>query len=53
MPNETISQIQLPNGTVYDIISTEGAALEATYDSSTDTLTLLVGPASDADAMGF
>lgn len=53
MPNPTVSQIQLPNGTVYDIISTESSALESIYDSSTDTVTLIVGTASDADVMEF
>ena len=53
MPNETISQIQLPNGQIYDIISAEGVALESTYDSSTDTVTLIVGTAADGDSMEF
>lgn len=53
MPNNTISQIKLPDGITYDIVSTDTAAIESTYDSSTETVTLLVGHALDADNTEF
>lgn len=51
MADGTISQIQLPNGNIYDI-GTQ-AAIESTYDGSTYTVTLVVSGASDADATEF
>lgn len=48
MSDGTIRKIQLPDGSVYDIVGGE-SAIESTYDSSTDTVTLTVGAAEDAD----
>ena len=38
MPNETISQVQLPNGNIYDIVG-KAAAIDSTYNSTTTTVT--------------
>ena len=52
MPN-TISRIKLPDGITYDIVSTDTAAIESTYDSSTETVTLIVSNALDGDGTEF
>lgn len=52
MPNETISQIQLPNGTTYDIVG-KAAAIDSTYNSTTKTVTLTVGTLEDADNTAY
>lgn len=51
MSDGVINKIQLPNGNIYDV-GTQ-AAIESTYDSSTETVTLIVGNAADADSMEF
>ncbi len=48
MSDGTIKKIQLPDGKIYDIAGGE-SAIESTYDSSTNTVTLTVGAAEDAD----
>lgn len=53
MSNNIISRIQLPDGITYDIVSTDTAAIESTYDSSTQTVTLIVSNAVDADSTEF
>lgn len=52
MPNETISQIQLPNGNIYDIVG-KAATIDSTYNSTTKTVTLSVGTLEDADNMAY
>ena len=52
MADGTISQIQLPNGNIYDIVGGE-AAIESTYDNNTKTVTLTVGIMSDADTTQY
>lgn len=52
MPNETVSQIQLPNGNIYDIVG-KAAAIDSTYDSGTKTVTLTVGTLEDADNTAY
>lgn len=51
MSDGVINKIQLPNGNIYDVGMQ--AAIESTYDSSTDTVTLVISGASDADATEF
>lgn len=48
MPNEVISQITLPDGTTYDLVDAT-TTLTSTYDSTTDTVTLMVGSLTVAD----
>ena len=48
MPNDKISKIALPNGTVYDI-EDENVGLTSSYNSTTKTVTLTVGSLGDAD----
>ena len=43
-----ISKIELPNGSVYDIKDAR-VGIDATYDSTTKTVTLTVGSLPDAD----
>lgn len=52
MADGTISKIQLPNGSVYDIVGGE-AAIESTYDENTHTVTLTVGTLRDADTTDY
>ena len=53
MSNNIISRIQLPDGITYDIVSTDTAAIESTYDSGTQTVTLIVSNAVDVDSTEF
>ena len=43
-----ISKIQLPDGNIYDI-KDANVDIDSTYDSSTHTVTLVVGSLSNAD----
>lgn len=52
MSDGTINKIQLPNGSIYDITGAE-AAIESTYDSTTKTVTLVVGTVGDADSTEY
>lgn len=55
MPNSTISQIVLPNGTTYDIedSTARGMDLVATYTAATFDLALSFESASDSDDEEF
>ena len=50
-----ISQIELPNGTTYDIEDTvaRGVTLDATYTAATYNLSLTLDTADDADEEDF
>lgn len=48
MADGNISQIQLPNGDIYNI-KDANTAIDSTYDSQTHTVTLTVGSMEDAD----
>lgn len=50
--SDKISQIQLPNGTTYDI-EDANVGIDSTYDSSTYTVTLTVGSLGDADTTEY
>ena len=50
--SDKISKIQLPNGTTYDI-EDANVGIQTTYDSSTYTVTLLVGSLDDADSTEY
>ena len=52
MSNGNISKIQLPDGSVYDIVG-KAAAIDSSYDSATKTVTLTVGTLEDADDTEF
>lgn len=52
MADGSVSQIRLPNGSIYDIVGKE-AAIESTYDSTTHTVTLTVGTLTDADTIDY
>lgn len=52
MADGSVSQIRLPNGSIYDIVGKE-AAIESTYDSNTKTVTLTVGSLDDADSTEY
>ena len=55
MPNGEIAQVQLPNGTVYDIKDATARAqqLTATYTSATLDLELVFDTAENADSEEF
>ena len=55
MPNSTISQIQLPNGTTYDIEdeTARNVGLTATYTAATLDLALELGGIQNADEEDF
>lgn len=55
MPNSTISQIQLPNGTTYDIEdeTARQIGLTATYTAATLNLALDLQGVEDADNEDF
>lgn len=55
MPNSTISQIQLPNGTTYDIEDSTAREMDlvATYTAATFDLALSFESASDSDDEEF
>ena len=55
MPNSTISQIQLPNGTTYDIEdeTARQVGLTATYTAATLNLELDLSGVEDADNDNF
>lgn len=52
MADGQISQIQLPNGSKYDI-KDPNVGITSTYDSSTHTVTLTVGSLGDADSTEY
>lgn len=52
MANNTISKITLPDGSTYDI-KDANVGIASTYDSTTKTVTLLVGSLENADDMEF
>ena len=55
MPNTTVSQIQLPNGTTYDIEDTAARQMQlnATYTAATFDLALDFSSAEDGDDEEF
>lgn len=48
MANDTISQVKLPDGNVYDIVD-QTVTITSTYDSTEKNLTLIVGSLVNAD----
>lgn len=52
MADGTISQIQLPDGSKYNI-KDSNVGIGSTYDSSTKTVTLTVGSLGDADSTEY
>ena len=55
MPNSTVSQIELPNGTIYDIEDSTARQIEitATYTAATLDLALDLSGVQDADDDDF
>lgn len=52
MADGTISKIQLPNGSTYEI-KDPNTTITSSYDSSTKTVTLTVGSLGDADGTEY
>ena len=52
MADGVVSQIELPNGQIYDI-KDGNTDIDSTYDSNTKTVTLVVGSLSDADSTEY
>ena len=52
MADGTISKIQLPNGSIYDL-KDSNVGIDSTYDSNTKTVTLTVGSLGDADSTEY
>lgn len=52
MADGNITKIKLPDGSVYDI-KDENVGIDSTYDSSTHTVTLIVGSLTDADSQSY
>ena len=52
MADGNITKIKLPDGSVYDI-KDENVGIDSTYDSSTHTVTLVVGSLTDADSQSY
>ena len=52
MPDNKISKIQLPNGTVYNI-EDANVGIDSTYDSTTYNVELTVGSLGDADSTEY
>ena len=52
MSDGVISKIQLPNGSIYDIVGAE-ATIDSSYDTNTQTVTLTVGTMEDADSTQY
>lgn len=50
--SDKISQIQLPNGTKYDL-EDPNVGISSTYDSDTYTVELVVGSLGDADTTEY
>ncbi len=50
--SDKISQIQLPNGTIYDL-EDQNVGISSTYDSATHTVSLVVGSLGDADSTEY
>ncbi len=52
MTDGKISQIQLPNGSIYDF-EDSNVGIDSTYDINTKTVTLTVGSLDDADSTEY
>lgn len=52
MADGKISQVQLPNGAIYDF-EDPNTGITSTYDSNTKTVTLTVGSLGDADSTEY
>ena len=52
MADGNISQVQLPDGKVYNI-KDENVGITSTYDSTTHTVVLTVGSLTDADSTEY
>ena len=52
MADGNISQIQLPNGNIYNV-KDENVGITSTYDSTTHTVVLTVGSLNDADSTEY
>ena len=52
MADGKISQIQLPNGAIYDF-EDPNIGISSTYNSNTQTVTLAVGSLGDADSTEY
>ena len=52
MADGNITKIQLPSGEIYNV-KDENIGIDSTYDSSTHTVTLVVGSLTDADSQSY